>query len=338
MKQAKIFSIVVMLAVLCYGAVGFYFLPRATFQGELTRMALLPETLFGWTKKQPEIDMRLMEQATMQAADVLVIGDSFSDGRIWQTQLTRQGYKVRTETWDSMRGICADFMPWLRSQGFQGRYIVLESIERNLVNDLSKSVACEKMQYHPNARIDAPRYPPAASFDVHSGDYAGKLSTGFSTLLHAAEYERLSRLQGFSTWLLPNDVTMARVKNGCDLFSHASCNDALFLSYDLPGEVSNSALDSIAILNARMEGVTPIWMFVPNKSTVYIYPDKQFWNEAEQRYGAPNLMRMMQRALDEKTVDLFPANGTHVSTTGYLLLGNEMLKALNKAKALRKPR
>jgi hypothetical protein len=333
MKQARIFSVVVMLAVLSYGAAGFYFLPRATFQGELTRMALLPETMFGWTKEQPLIDMQLMGQATMQQADVLVIGDSFSDGRVWQTKLTHQGYKVRTETWDSMRGICADFMPWLLNQGFHGRFIVLESIERNLVNDLSKSVACEKMQYHPNARIDAPRYPPAVSFDVNSGNYAGKLSTGFRTLLHAVEYERRSRSQGFNTWALPNDVTLDRVENGCELFSHARCNEALFLSYDLPGEIDSSALDNIALLNARMEGVTPIWMFVPNKSTVYRYTDKRFWNEAERRYSAPNLMRMMQGALDDKTVDLFPANGTHVSTTGYLLLGDEMLKALNKAES-----
>jgi hypothetical protein len=338
MKQAKIFSIVVMLAVLCYGAIGFYFLPRATFQGELTRMALLPESLFGWAKEQPSIDMRLMEQATMQQADILVIGDSFSDGRVWQTKLTHQGYKVRTETWDSMRGICADFMPWLRNQGFQGRFIVLESIERNLVNDLGKSVACKKMQYHPDARTDALRYPPAVAIDVNSGNYAGKLSTGFRTLLHTVEYERLSRSQDFSTWVLPNDVSMARVKNGCELFSHASCNDALFLSYDLPGEVDKSALDNIATLTARMEGITPIWMFVPNKSTVYRYTDKQFWNIAEQRYGAPNLMRMMQRALHDKTIDLFPANGTHVSTTGYLLLGDEMLKALHKAQSSPNPR
>jgi len=124
---------------------------------------------------------------------------------------------------------------------------------------------------------------------------------------------------------------MARVKNGCELFSHARCNDVLFLSYDLPGEVDNSALDNIAILNARMEGIMPIWMFVPNKSTVYRYPDKQYWNEAERRYGAPNLLRMTQLALDDRMIDLFPANGTHVSTSGYLMMGEEMLKALQKA-------
>lgn len=330
MRHAKIFSLVVSVIVLCYGAVGFYFLPQATFQGELTRMALLPESLFGWTKTQPSVNVGLMEQATMAQADVLVIGDSFSDGRVWQTVLTQRGLRVRTESWDSMRGICADFMPWLRAQGFAGKHIVFESIERNLADDLRKSVACERMQYHSNASTDAPRYPPGISFDVHAGNYAGKLSTGFRTLLNRQQYERLSRSDGFRKWVLPNDVTMARVPNGCELFSHARCDDALFLSYDQAGEVDSGALQHIAQLNARMEGVTPIWIFVPNKSTVYLYPDKQFWNEAERRYGAPNLLRMTQQALEHREVDLYPANGTHISTAGYLLMGEEILKAMQQ--------
>lgn len=59
MKHAKIFSmaVMVMVMVLGYGAVGFHFLPQATFQGELTRMALLPESLFGWRQAQPALDI-----------------------------------------------------------------------------------------------------------------------------------------------------------------------------------------------------------------------------------------------------------------------------------------
>ncbi|OIQ89309.1 hypothetical protein GALL_288170 [mine drainage metagenome] len=328
MKHAKYFSIFVFVAVLGYGAVAFYFLPLATFQGELTRMALLPETLFGWTKPQPAIDPKWMLQASMREADVLVIGDSFSDSRVWQTVLTQRGLKVRTESWDSMRGVCADFTPWLRAQGFAGKYVVFESIERNLVDDLSKSDACQRMQYHPNPRTDTPRFPPAVSFDVNQGNYAGKLSTGIETQLNVLKYERLSRSPDFKSWLLPNDVRMARVPGGCELFSHASCNDALFLSYDKPEEIDAGALENIGRLNARLEGITPVWVFVPNKSTAYLYPLKQFWNEAERRFHAPNLLRMTQQAIQAKTVDLYLGNNTHFSTTGYLLMGDEILKAI----------
>ena len=178
--------------------------------------------------------------------------------------------------------------------------MVLESIERNLVDDLGKSVACQHMQYHPNPNTDTPRPPPIVSFDVNAGNYSGKLSTGIQTRLNVLNYERLSRLPDFKTWTLPNDVKMARVPDGCSLFSHARCNDALFLAYDRPEEVDGSVLDNIEKLNPRLRGVTPIWMFVPNKSTAYLYPNKQFWNEAERRFHAPDLLRMTQQAIQSQ--------------------------------------
>ena len=291
-------------------------------------MGLFPESLFGWIKNQPSLDAKLMQQTEMKDADVLVIGDSFSDGRVWQTVLTQRGLKVRTESWDSMRGICTDFMPWLRAQGYAGKYLVLESIERNLVDDLNKSVACQRMQYHAHPKTDTPRDPPMLSFDVHHGDYSGKLSTGIQTQLNVLHYERLSHSRDFKTWQLPNDVYMARVPNGCELFSHARCDDALFLSEDSSEEIDAIALENIKKLNLRLDNITPIWVFVPNKSTTYLYPDKQFWNKAEQSFRAPNLLRVTLQALAGKTVDLYPANNTHFSTTGYQLMGEEIYKTM----------
>ncbi len=330
MRHAKFFSLLVFFVMFGYGAIAFYFLPLATFEGELTRMGLLPEALFGWTKPQPALDAKWMQQSSMQDADVLVIGDSFSLSRVWQAVLTQQGLKVRTESWESMRSICSDFMPWIRTKGFVGKYLLIESIERSMVERLKDSVACQHMQYHPNPNTDAPAYPPTVSFDVHQGNYAGKLSTGIQTRLNVWNYERLSGSADFKSWLMPNDVKMARVANGCELFSHTRCNDALFLSYDKPEEIDTSALENIGKLNARLDGVTPIWVFVPNKSTAYLYPKKQFWNEAESRFNAPNLLHMTQQAIVKKTVDLYIANNTHFSTTGYLLMGEEISKAVQQ--------
>ncbi len=332
MRHARFFSVFVLVTVLSYGAVGFYSLPQATFQGDLTRMGLLPERLFGWTKPQPALDSAWMQQASMREADVLVIGDSFSDSRVWQTALTQRGMKVRTEPWDSMRGVCSDFMPWLRAQGFAGKYVVLESVERNLVDELNRSMACQHVQYHPSSNTLAPRNPPAVSFDVNYGNYAGKLSTGIRTQLNVLKYEHLSSSIDFQTWLLPNDVKMARVHNGCELFSHARCNDALFLGYDKQGEVELGATENIERLNARLSGITPIWVVVPNKSTTYLYPDKKFWDEAARRFHAPNLLRMTRQAIQDGTVDLYPANNTHFSTTGYLLMGEDIFKTMQLAK------
>lgn len=330
MRYARFFSILVFMAVLGYGAVGFYCLPMAGFQGDLTRGGMLPESQFGWRKPQPAIDPRLMQQSSMQEADILIIGDSFSDGRVWQTALTRHGLRVRTESWDSMRGVCADFMPWLRGQGFRGRFVVFEIIERNILEGLEKSLACQSMQVHPNVSAERPRSPPAVSFDPDRINRGGRISVGVRTALNLRRIESLASAPDFGSVALPNGARIARVKNGCELFSHRRCTEALFLGKDEAGELAQDVLRDIEILDSRLDGITPIWAFVPNKSTAYLYPDKQFWNEAERRFGAPNLLRMTRQAIDEKTVDLYPANNTHFSTTGYLLMGEEIFKTMQQ--------
>ncbi|MEK7811588.1 MAG: hypothetical protein AAB278_07215, partial [Pseudomonadota bacterium] len=327
---AKLFTILVFVLLLAYGAIGFYFLPLATFQGELTRMGLVPEKTFGWRKAQPAIDVRWFTQSSMQEADVLVIGDSFSDPRVWQTELVKRGLKVRTEPWDSIRNICVDFMPWLKAQGFRGRYLVLEIIERNIADGLGKSVACQTMQTHSSVNVDTPRNPPPDSFDADLQDWSGRFSVGIQTALNYRKYERLSSTAGYKIANLPNGVKVARVPNGCQLFSHTGCEDSLFLGEDRPEDLDQVNLDHIKTLEARLYGISVIWAFVPNKSTTYLYPDKHFWNEAEQRFGAPNLLRMTQQAIKEKIVDLYPANNTHFSPTGYLMVGQEIYKAMQQ--------
>lgn len=332
MNHAKFFSIMVFVLIAFYGAAGFYFLPLASFQGDLTRLGMLPETLFGWTRKQPAIDPALMQQSSWKDADVLVVGDSFSDSRVWQTVLTRTGLRVRTEAWDSLRGVCGDFMPWLRAQGFSGKFIVFESIERNAEDDLAKSVECNHMQFHPNIYADTPRSPPAVSFDLNRRDFSGKLSVGIQTQLNAWAYSGWSREPGFTSRDLSNGARLARVKDGCELFSHARCNDALFLAKDKAGDLPQTTLDNIEKLNARLPGIVSTWVIVPNKSTAYLYPDKQFWNEAERRFHSPNLLRLFRQAIAAKTVDLYPANNTHVSTTGYLVMGQAIYREMQLQK------
>jgi hypothetical protein len=53
MQHAKFFSVLIAALLLLYGAIGFYCLPLANFQGGLTRMAQLPESLFGAPHNPP---------------------------------------------------------------------------------------------------------------------------------------------------------------------------------------------------------------------------------------------------------------------------------------------
>ena len=323
MKHAKFFSIFVFVTMAIYAIVGFYFLPLASFEGDLTRMGKLPESQFGWTKEQPSIDPNLMRQASWQDADVLVIGDSFSDPRVWQTALTREGLHVRTESWASVRDICDDFTPWLRKKGFKGQHVIFEIIERDVEGTLHKSIDCRKMESHSSASADQPRYPPATFIDRNKADYSGRLSVGIQVRLNVLKYERWDE----------NDfgIKMKRLTNGCDLFSHTRCNDVLFLGSNHVQDFDESTLANMEKINMRLNGLKPTWIIVPDKETAYLRPNKKFWDEAERRFHAPNVLKTFRQAIQEKTIDLYPANNTHLSTTGYLILGNAVYQSIRQA-------
>lgn len=326
MKYAKLFSILVIAALGIYGAIGLYCLPLAGFEGDLTRVAKLPESLFGWTRPQPSIDPSRLLSASWQEADVLVVGDSFSETRVWQSVLAGHGLRVRTEHWTSIRGVCEDFYPWVRAQGFKGTHVIFEVVERNIEAGLPNSVNCREQLYHPNVNADKLRAPPVAT--RKHADLSGKLSVGIETRLNIMNYQTLSDQPGFRRWNVPGGVRLERLANGCELFSHPRCQDALFYGSDRVQDLSDEVLNRVQVLNSRVGDLIPVWVFMPDKSTVYLYPEKQFWNEAERRFLAPNVLKTMRQALARKTVDLYPANNSHLSTTGYLLLGDAIYQSI----------
>lgn len=330
MKYAKPFSILVFTALGIYGAIGLYFLPLAGFEGDQTRIGLLPESMFGWTMPQPAVEPSLIRQATWQDADVLVVGDSFSVGRIWQTELVSHGLRVRTEHWANIRGICEDFMPWLRGRGFKGKYIVLETVERNAAAGFAQSVGCKKMDFHSSVEADMPRSAPPTVIDRNKPDYSGRISIGLQTRLNMTKYEQLSTQPDFKSWDTGRGSIAARVTNGCELFSHARCSDALFLASDNRQDLGADVIDNMQILDKRMAGLNPLWVVVPNKTTAYLHPDEQFWNEADSRINSVNLLKNVREAIEAKTMDVYPANNQHFSTATYLLMGKAIYQGMQQ--------
>jgi hypothetical protein len=326
MKQARLFSILVLSAVALYGAIGFYFLPLASFTGPLTRMGKIPESLFGWTREQPAINPEHLVNASWQEADVLAIGDSFSMTHLWQSVLVQRGLKVHTETWESMRNVCEDFSGWLNEKGFKGHHVVIEVVEHNFEDRLERSVNCKQMYYHPIAEL--PVAPPPRQLPLPRADFSGKLSVGIKTKLNDLKYQNLSSQPDFKSWDMANNVRMNRVKSGCELFSHLRCNDALFLADDHVGDFNEDTLAKMQIISTRIKDIDPTWVIVPDKTTTYLHPDKQFWDKAEIRFHAPNVLKVLTTEITNKTIDLYPANETHLSTSGYLILGNAIYQSM----------
>ena len=326
MTQAKLYTAIVVTIMAVYGLVGFYFLPLASFEGNLTRMAKLPETYFGWTLPQPAIDPALMKSAEWQDADVLAIGDSFTYAQVWQTVFQQRGVHIRTETWESVFNICGDISDLVRNKGFRGKYIIIESVEAYFEDRISRSLECKHAEYHVPPQLATS--PPPTMQDRHRIDLSGRLSVGIQTELNALEYDRLSSEPDFRGWDGSGEVRVVRVENGCDLFSHSRCKDVLFYVKDRLTDMGEDVLDGMGEINARLNDYTVIWVVVPDKSTVYLNPGKKFWDEAERRFHAPNLLREFRQQLRNKTMDLYPANNTHVSTAGYLILGDAIYRAM----------
>lgn len=330
MKQARFFSISIALFLGLFGIIGFYCLPMANFSGDLTRVGMVPETMFGWRAPQPKIDPGLMQQASLKDADVVVVGDSFSDPRIWQTVLVQHGLKVRTLDWDSVRAVCTNFESWLLSNGFKGKAVVFEVVERNVVNQAKTSLECQHMAPHSTARAEEPRSPPPVTFDPDQKSYSGRMPIAIETAWTAHRYATLSHEPGFKEMMLRNGSKAIRVPDGCALFSHTECNDALFLAADSPDDIDESVIDNLAKLNARFTKITPIWAIVPNKSTAYLYSDKTFWDRAEKPANSPNLLAAFRTAIDNKVVDLYFGSNTHLSPRGYLIMGDVVYQSLPK--------
>lgn len=330
MKTEKFFFLSTFSCFILYGLLGLYFLPLAAFQGDLTRMAMLPERLLGWQRVQPAIDHQLLQQSPIADADVFVIGDSFSDGRVWQSVLTANQLKVHTLLWGELPFVCEDAATWLRVQGFKGRYFVIETNERNLPHRLNDSLACKNVQHKEKIGEANIRSAPIERFDVAHGDYSSKLSVGLRTAFNTFLFHDWEQSNLTDKVQLQPEVFLKKIRNGCSLFSHLKCDSALFYSPDSERDVDPGILQKIEAINTHMRDVVPIWVVIPNKATTYLYQDKYFWKALEQRVRAPNLLAMNLSAINHGEVDLYPGNNTHYSTRGYLLMGEAILKEIRK--------
>lgn len=320
MHKAKVFAVSIATFLLIYGALGFYALPFASFDGDLTRISPLPESQFGWIKPQPEIEHQWFVQSSLSEADVLVIGDSFSDPRVWQTVLVQRGVKVRTELWGAMPFICGDLGITLKKLGFKGRFVVIESVERNLSHRLKESINCQHVQYQTSG--DESRNPPPSYIDRQVKTYASKLLVGINTLSNAFVFNQLHEGINSIPLLLNEEVTVQPIDNGCNLFSHPACSHALFYAVENAEDQWEQSIESIIQLNTRLGDIQPIWVIVPNKSTTYRFPNKKLWGKLQNSGLGPDILQLVRSELAHGAVDLYPGNNTHFSTEGYLQLGS----------------
>jgi hypothetical protein len=170
---------------------------------------------------------------------------------------------------------------------------------------------------------DHPENSPPTHIDRSKANYSGRLSVGIQVWINRMRLERWGE-RDFG-------VKVEQVSNGCKLFSHPRCNDALFFFGDHIPDFGPSTLANMETINKRLQGIIPVWVIVPDKSTAYLHPDKKFWDNAERRLIAPNVLKVFRQAINDGTVDLYKGNDTHLSTSGFLMLGNTIYQSMRQA-------
>ncbi|MBX3619262.1 MAG: hypothetical protein KF891_04625 [Rhizobacter sp.] len=306
------------------------------FQGDLARMARVSEAEFGATLEQPALDERLLVSVRMADADVLVLGDSFSQELRWQTVLVAQGLRVKTLHWRQLPGLCGDIGAWARERGFKGSLIVAESVERELRPQLHKNPGC-RMQADPLAAslpdeehhtTPPPTRPPPVAMNWSETLLTGAITAwNMQRVAHASDEIKLGA------------VRMRPLPDGCRYFSHRACDKTLLLGADAerapPGPPELDALQAAQRTIGR--DVPLLWIVVPDKTSVY-FPrgNDAFWQALPGRGLGPDLHRVFVASKAQRK-DLYEPDDTHLSAAGYLLLGEQVREAIERL-GVAKPR
>ncbi|CAN5916306.1 hypothetical protein BH11PSE13_BH11PSE13_02670 [soil metagenome] len=319
--------------VVCF-AVLWVTLLTPTAYGDLTRVGRISETEFAARRPAPKFDDAYLVDSPVSAADVLVIGDSFSIRFAWQASLVQAGYRVVTTHWDKTGPLCADFPDWLRRSGFKGRFVIIESIERLLPERLDEAAACTTMSqpFQAIPRATQPAADSAMALPMRL-NWDAEWASGWLTYIHtrAIRASRTDLTFNHPRW---GDLIMSRpLPNGCKEFSNRLCTKGIFLVDD---DRNPALMDKSAAFMAHFGSLvgTPniIWMVIPNKTTVYLKQDHaaSFVQALKALNLGPDLFALAANSRQD-VIDLYSPNDTHLSPAGYQLVGARMLQAVKDA-------
>lgn len=328
MRAARIWLSIVGAGYLVLAALLLVTLFTPVSTGALTRIGQISEHQFQGRDAPPDIPLSLIRQSPIEQADILVVGDSFSNYFAWQTELVAAGYRVSTTHWDWTSPLCKDFAGWLKDQGFKGRLVLLESIEYlvperlDAMRDCTTSMQARKLKLSPPPTVSPSPPPPVSRINSNA-----RLMTGFNTWQRTRQIERTDGVVEFKAERRGASVFASPLENGCAEFSHRLCEKNLFLSMDRINPELNAA--DAQFMHQFVQDMRPLqvrWMMIPNKTTVYLDRDRAqaFAQRARELAIGPDLFTVAQEGRRAMR-DLYWPNDNHWSMQGQLYFGRHML-------------
>jgi hypothetical protein len=328
----------ILIVPLCFIAIAIWVMEAyfGTLYGDLTRIGQLDEEDFGWRLQQPFVAAELLKSYPLTEADILVIGDSFSNSLIWQSRLMTAGFKTATLRWDEFKpcSLAQNLGEIVRQAGFRGRYVIFENVEHGFQNRMNSSCALSSKINGATYYAATPEIEPPSD---STRNFFNRKPLGGDWVINALINKiKLTYLFEANTKYLELGDGRTRVvpMDGCAWFSNKLCKFRLFYSLDFEKNTFNS-IGNILTVNADLHkvGIEAIWLAIPDKSTVYLgygkfvmKPYVNIWEELahHQELVAPNLAESFKQE-SRKMKDFYKPNDVHLSTNGYLYLGNLMV-------------
>lgn len=293
--------------------------------GNLARIAQVSSHQFAQRQAPLAIPMATIRQSTVEDADILVIGDSFSAYFAWQSELVGAGYRVATTHWDQVGTLCQNFGPWLQASGFKGRLVLVQSIEYMLPKRLAAMQTCTAMQPEKLALVPPPVVSPSTPVPQPRLNTEARLSHGFTTWRHT---RRVAKATGDTVFHTRGaSVLVTAAPDGCTQFSHRLCNKNLFLLEDrTEPELQAADAEFMRRFMDQVESVALRWMVIPNKTSVYldIQHAQDFAERARARGIGPDLFAVAQKGRHDIR-DLYWPDDNHWSMQGQLYFGRQVL-------------
>ncbi|MES2720065.1 MAG: hypothetical protein V4624_04150 [Pseudomonadota bacterium] len=306
----------------------FYLQP---LNGGLTRIGHLAERDFGATQPQPPL-LRQANDAATTDADILVLGDSFSDSNAWQTELSKHtGLKTLSYHYDELP--CLDY--WLEQAASgklsnKARTLIIQSSERDFMRRFTEqSSACEPAPLQASTIAAETLTSQRSRLDLLPMNIMHVLKT-LSNHLAMSNKSGKDRFQ--------RTIMVNLTRN--DLFSNRLSGHLLYYAVDIERreqywspERADQALAYLARYRdmAAARGVRLLVIAIPDKSSVYapwiaagqlpLMPGYNLHPRLASQFGHYADLLTPFREAAGKSTDFYAPNDTHLSLDGYRLLG-----------------
>lgn len=329
MPYIKYFLSTGLLTLLLFFCLGLFFQPLT---GDLTRLGNFSENDFGWNKTQPILAIVRQDEIT---PNVIVLGDSFSRWNYWQSVVMgKQVYHCLTFQWDNPQEL-ESWIISLKKDYPATQYVIVETVEREFVHRFNT-----KQNTIPGKKLTPQKTEVYCTASKRAVDRSFTFSD--PNYLIGALY---NSLRSFSQTTASGLTFISPLKRG-DLFSNKRSDRLLYytddnLKKDWSLEEVKKSVHNIKQIqeSAQRHGIILILAVVPDKSTTYgnyftssqfDHPIPDIWEELDrQGITQVNLKPPLIAAVD-KTQDLYMPNDTHLSTKGFMLMGNAVTHRLDE--------